>query len=533
LTSIESIPTNAREITGFLLETPENTRPFLLQRIGHCRRNAGISAAAVYGDALACDALAPLHQGMIDAIVEEGGADAIDLLQKLRDGSANAKSRTALQAALLRLGTRAIDPKKPAPAAAAGTAYVGSCDGQGAFVVISAFKKPNGTMTLADLCIRVAADVRDGFVLTRQTSKDVKNLLNHMKQSSNIDFAAVPLEQAAWLVSEALERTSALKLEIPVEATPAVNLLRPLFERGLREKSVVEPAKEVTLAQVRRLLSRPVYYYWFFEIPALLSANVNPPPSDKEPPNRWFESAARKLDKPALRERVVAMARYMAYWHAWRGEEALAAQCQAMALTTERDFAKSPLVRVMLERSLTVEPEEETLEAEAIGTPEIRQYLKSIFFDKLNAPTGKDLAILDLTEVAMSSLEHALSVLPGERRPREDRRSEIAYTVANECFALFSNRNRADIEKHMDAIVKEFIKKFAFKKREALDLVAILVYALTQFVENICSECALDCFSHPTSDMSADFFSPHHPMATFLGEDDDNEQLELDDLWSR
>jgi hypothetical protein len=532
VTSIESIPANAQEITKFLLETPEITRPFLLNRIGLCRRQAGVSAVAVYADALSCADLAELHEGMIDAIIEEGGQGALDLLTKLRDQTAHSKTRGHLQSAILRLGTRAIDPKRNEHTAVPGSAYVGSCDGQGAFFVVSVFRKPNGTLTAADLCIRAAADVRDGFVVTRQSSNEVKSLLNRVKRESNCAFASVSLEQAAWVVADAVERTRRLKVEIPADAVPAINLLRPLFEPGIKNKPVVVPVKSLSLAQIRRVLARPVYDYWFFEIPVLIGAGVNPPPKNKEPSHRWFEAAARKLDQTALRERVVGMAWHMAYWHAWRGEEELASQCAAMGIAAENDFVKSGLVRVMLERSLAAEPEEESLETEMIGTPGVRQYLKSLFFNELVSPTGKELALLDLTEVAIASLERALAVLPGERRPREDRRSEIAFAIANESWKLFSSRRKVDIDRQMDLIVKEFVKKYGFKKRESLELIAIVVYALTQFAEEICSECPFDCYANPTADMSAPFFSPHHPMASFLEAGDDQEQLELDELWS-
>jgi hypothetical protein len=533
LSGIESIPTYAKEITAFLLDTPAQMRPFLLNRIGLCRKKVGVSAAAVYSHALACDDLAELHEGMISAIVEEGGLDAIELLQRLRDQTANRETRGRLHAALMRLSTRAIDPKRDERAPVAGSAYVGSCDGQGAFIIVSVFKKPNGSLTAADLCIRAAADVRDGFVVTRQSQKEVKSLLQRAKDSSCADFASVSLEQAAWVVAEALERTAALKVAIPTDAIPAVNLLRPLFTQGLKAKPTVEPAKKTTVAQVKRLLARPVYQYWFFEIPALVSAGVNPPRQDKAPSDRWLESAARKLDKEPLRGRVVAMARHMAYWHTWRGENELAGQCEAMALETERDFTHSPLVRVMLERTLTADLSEEEPVMEMLGAPEIRQYLKSLFFSELHAPTGKEMALLDLTEVAMVNLDQALACLTGERRPREDQKPEIAFAIANRYWELLSGRREVRVDEHMEGTLKEFVKKYGFKKREALELVAEIAFSLAQFTEEVCSVCEVDCFERPTADTSEVFFSPHHPMALYDDCDaEEQEQLEMDELWS-
>jgi hypothetical protein len=188
----------------------------------------------------------------------------------------------------------------------------------------------------------------------------------------------------------------------------------------------------------------------------------------------------------------------------------------------------------MLERTLTAEPSDEESRMEILGAPEVRQYLKSLFFYELRAPTGKEMALLDLTEAAMANLEQALAYLPGERRPREDQRPEIAFAIATRFWELMSTRLDAKVDEHMEGMLREFVKKFGFKKREALELVAEVALSLTQFMEEVCAVCAVSCFEHPTADTSEVFFSPHHPMAV----NDDNlheeeEQLELDDLWSQ
>jgi hypothetical protein len=153
----------------------------------------------------------------------------------------------------------------------------------------------------------------------------------------------------------------------------------------------------------------------------------------------------------------------MALYHTLRDEPEEAALLAAAAEATEQDFARSPLCRVLLERFLDPGagterhaasesgPLEDPLGIEGparddeegelgtgltrelaaelgddipdlfkavTGRPARRQHLKARFFTDIEEPRGRDLLLLDLTEAVTLGLQRALSLLPGDVRPR-------------------------------------------------------------------------------------------------------------------
>ena len=100
-----------------------------------------MGASGLYEHALNCPSMAPLHTQMIDFVAEEGGNRGIALLETLRDSCQDPERRRQIQRRLIRLGTAAIDlnvkQKKPLQ----GEIYLGSCDGQGAYVIVGFLKR--------------------------------------------------------------------------------------------------------------------------------------------------------------------------------------------------------------------------------------------------------------------------------------------------------------------------------------------------------------------------------------------------------
>lgn len=263
----------------------------------------------------------------------------------------------------------------------------------------------------------------------------------------------------------------------------------------------------------------------------MANAGVEPPFREK-PSERWLKTAARKLDRPPLRHRLAAMSRHMAAWHYWRGETEPASTCAALAASVEKNFAASPLVRAMLERTAATDLYDEAAEMLGYGTPEVRQFLKSQFFQTLKKPTAKDLALLDFTEAALSCLDAALALLPGERRPRDEHHPEIAFAIAGGHLDAIISANEATLDKSIQAMLKDLRKKYSLGKREGLEISSFIVQQLIRFIDEVCSGCSVNCFKHPNADVSEIFFSPRHPVEYSQRHARREEQLELDDLWT-
>jgi len=523
MTAIEVNPDTAQEVTDFLLETPEEMREFLLFRLSKCRREAGVSAATVYAFALRCDALAPLHELMVNAVVEEGNQDGMALLEELRREAPNPQAHRILQRAMMRMGTRAIDPQKCAKPPE-GTAYLGSCDGQGAFVVVGCFKKPNGSSTTANLCIRAASDIRDGFVIPRYTESELQETIARLRKGTGCEFVSIPLEHAAAIVTAARERTLALKLSVPEEARSALKLFSQFRKPEPIDDAQPQPLSKPSLSQIRRLLNRRFYRTWFFDAGDLYEADI-PPPNKGKPTRNWLNLAASKLDLPSIRNRIVAMTEHMQKWHCYRGEAELAALCVAAARSTEAEFVESALVRVMLERSCEMVQKREEKDISVFGSPEIRQALKSRFFKNLKSPKGKHMALLDFTEVVLSSMDNLLSQVPGERRPRDEEKPIIAYTISKFFLDFVTEDTDRSLDEHVLAMARSLRRRCRLTGEECYEIGFAVTLELISFMEEVCSQCPGSCTTRPRSNAADIFFSPHHPVDLFLGgyRDDDSQ----------
>ncbi len=521
LANAEASADASAEITELLLGAPEEIRETLLYRLGHCRRKAGISAVSAYAHALRCPELAALHAVMIDAVVEEGGRDGVALLHELRDAATNPDERRRLQGALMRGSTKAIEPGRSTKPAS-GSAYVGTCDGQGAFLLLGSFRKPNGVLTTASLCIQASADIRDGFVMPRHTQRELRGIIKQAREATGSEFASISLDQAADLVAEAVERTNLLGLSIPDDAKPAVRLFQQLSrepqvnERAGTEAVDTSRSGKVSMARTRRLLDNPIHASWFFDIGDLLGSQAEPPSEDGSL-KKWLEATASSLDTEPIQRRLSAMARHTAQWHAWRGEQDLAVLWAQLQQTTEKSFRRSPLVRAMLERTLQSAAHwdelQEDEEEEILGSPEVRQYLKSRFFRDLRSPRARDLALLDFVEVALLGLESALTLVPGERRPRDVDKPEIAFAVGQSFRDLVFEARRPSVEAHMPRMAEQLAQVCRMKPKERSAVVAKAVWELEAFVGEVCSCCPVACADNPDSDVADVFFSPHHPLA--------------------
>lgn len=564
LSTIEADPAEAEDLAEALESVSDDLRPALFAQVEEYRQKVGTPAAVAYEQVLRRPALVALRPILIAAMVEEGGNDAISLLQTLRSEETDAARRRNLQGALLRLHTRQLDGKWRGTGESC--AYVSSCDGQGAFFVLGHRDNPDGRCTLAMLCVRAAGDVRDGYVVPGQPPEQVDRLLRKFAADASTEFVRVEVAQATPLVQQAVSRTLALGMAVPLDAVSALRF----FERvdGIPAPPLAVPAK-VTLAALRKLMRRPAYRRsWFFDEGDLAGAGIAAPTRamPRAAQAAWIADAARRLgQEPALAQRLVAMAGHMANWHRLRNEPAEQAHLTAAQQATETNFATSPLVQVLLERTLAAllpspragrrsdragahdpsphhgdathfdaddagdeaYPDDEEDEFAPLGAdaqrltanpdqpplvdPTRRQFLKARFFADLTVPKGRDLALLDLTEATLVALQSSLDLIPSDRQPREEQKEAAAHGIATVFRDYLLAQKRIDLAKLSARFAAVLAKTCHLPPPLCESLGRALLRAGATFVEKVCHRCPVGCLDRPRTGMSAEFFSPEHP----------------------
>jgi hypothetical protein len=502
-----------------------------LEIVERHRLAAGLSAARVYDEALDEPLHPALVEAILEAVIEEAEPAGAALLERMRDVEEDPGMRRVWQKALLRCRSAGIDTGRR-PAAVEGFALVSHCDGQGAFVMIGAFENDDGTLTAADLCIRAASDVRDGFVAPRLPPGELRAFADQLDGDGGLHLVRTRLEEAATLAAEGVRRTLATGRAIPRDAADAVRLFERL--RGAEAPLPhVAPAARPTLRRVRALLRRSEYGSWFFDVGDLAGAGVVGTGAEK-PAKAWFAAAAAALDTPETRARVTAMAEHMACWHHWNREPDEAALCAALARTAAEDFGRSPLVRAMLEASIAKGAAAAMAATAArpavlaLGDETLRHRLKAELFADVRHPTARELGRLDLTEAAWVLLDVMLGSLPGERRPREDDHLALAHRLGGVVVGQVLGEPRRRAESARAACVAHVREATGLSVEAARAFADEALQALHGFVRGICGRCPVACLRHPDADYSDTFFADGHPA--FGGPDDEPPRAGLEDL---
>lgn len=549
-------PGGSAEITQFLLRAPtgQDDLPFemlaMFEMFESCRQRSAVPAAFTYRDALRCSELMPLHSRMLSAIVAEGGMASTRTLEDLMAHPPGPDSRREAQEALMRLRTRGLQAnrfpggaieegsgKQPVGSQAASEedhtleaeAFLSSCDGQGAFVLLIKAKLDGSHVSMADLCIRTAAEVRDGFILPRTTQEEFEELRDVLRAGGGSHLVRVPLSHAASVISEAAERTLAAGLSVPEKLERALHYAEWLSglareEPGFDfsgEETFPAPATSVLLDDFEDMLEDPVFESWFFDAGDLLGVGIDASEYESVEIDieKWLEDCIARLDTEPIRTRLSAMTRHMAWCYTWSGDTAGASQCAAAVQAIEREFRQCDLVWVMLERSLEMamlgELFDDSPRRRSIGDPQVRQQLQVECFPRLRHPKGKHLAILDLTEAALETLGDVINDLPGELRPPERTWTKLAFTMGKACAeTALEGRRPGDVAANgprFKRLLNGIKRHGRLDERTSVALWHRVAIELEDFVDTICGQCPVRCLDHPTANMSAVFFSPLHP----------------------
>ncbi len=519
LTAIQLEPSLACDVTGILLgASPEEQEFVLLHHIGRLRQEVGTPASIAYAHALREASLAHLHQYMIEAIIQERDSTGVQLLTDLRDHAADDETRRRFQSALLRIGTLQIEdiPGRNTPEA---TAYVSICDGQGAYFLFCRYKMSPGRSATASCCIRASSDIRDAFVLPGQPDKDFKEMLDRLSAEYLI-YTEVPLEHAAMLFSESVERTQKMGKKLPDSAIPVISMFERIVPSTPEE---VVPAKTISIYDIYELMDMPHYNSWFFDEGDLDGYGIRPPNeaanSSRSAHSAWLKEAATLLEKTPLKARLLAMLDHMIMWHTWAGDKESASILAAAAKQARSNFKRSAIVKVMLDRSLYNSEDYENIEDDAsesypnksmdIGSEELRSTIRRRFYNNLKRPSGKHMAELDFTEITYQQLHLSFSSLPGEKRPREDDILDLSHKMAEEfVIALFKGKDASFMISRLEKAAANYTE-LDFDERKSL--IFVLIDTLFGFIDSTCRQCRVQCLHSQRKGMADYFFSVTHP----------------------
>lgn len=355
------------DLVEVLLSFGEEDRLDVLPILRHARSEAGIPAVMAYDAALREPALAGCHPAMIEAIVEEGGEAATVLLEDLSRSGGGAVDGALVRRAQMRTRTAAIDPSAT-PREVEGRAYLGACDGQGAFIVFARVEVGK-RKTTANLVIRAAGEIRDGFVVPGQDVRDFDGMLETAGIESGFEFVEIPLAEASRIVRSALDRTRRMGVELTSEMKASVGLISSTDPAPEPDMEPSPLKGEKLMRSFERLMEDEIFHTWFFDDGDLGFVGGLPSPFDPE--RHVMELMAAAGGSP-LKDRLAAMTAYMGDYYRLAGDVEASRLMEAAALEVERDFKSSAAGKLVMGRTLAAALEREIgggEEAPARGQP--------------------------------------------------------------------------------------------------------------------------------------------------------------------
>lgn len=481
-----------------------------LEMLDEQRSLARMPAHIAYADALSTESLSDLHPAMIEAIEKEGHPQGIALLEKLGSKTKNRLTRKGFRKAALKARTTMADPA-PVEKVKDGVALVSSCDGQGAVVVLGRFENKDGSLSLANVCFRAEREIRDGFYLPRMSKDDFDDLVEMIRLEANTDFVEVPLLEASKLVYAVMERNQDIALDLDVQRAIScfprpTGLLR--FDSGKLPLS----AADHTMEEFEILLGRPEYESWFFDLADFEQAGVTVPRDECS--EQWIDEVVRRLDTPAIKDRLLAMTSHMAWWYHQKGDEESASMQLAANQDMVKDFKNSKFVKAMVVRSFFVINAHEQEDEEIlyhVGDVQLRLYLKSMFFKDVKVPKGRDLAILDFTEAAYLAFDELFDSLLGGMRPKPNLLPIISYKVGKIVASTLLSNLDCSVERLFEKVARTVRMVGGFGEGETRRIATAIMALLLDFAEDVCKECRVACLVHPKKKMSDIFFASNHP----------------------
>jgi hypothetical protein len=535
LIRIEADPAEGEALVSMLSAIPPDMMLLLFEELDRWRVGAGLAASVAYEALLRSPLLGAVFPKIVESLREQGDEEAVALLESVR---AEVKERTQqrlLQGALLRLRTRLLDEPKPTPSEAVG--FLSGCDTLGCFVVVARRQNPDGTTTLAVLCLHVSGEIRSGYVLTGQPPDRAQQLVEEIAAESGTRFIETKLGRLTTLLSQAAQNTLKSGRSVPVEALAALRFVSPFVGEPL---TLPEPSGRLTLTALRALLSRPEFGDgWRFtqseldrvpppKLTARTRRTTAPGPAGTTGTTTpkvvpWWQMMAAALAKnDATAQRLRSMISHMARYYVLADEPELAKLCLLAAAEVERDFVKSRLTQLLAENTLVWlgELADSTLPSPRgrSGVPLVsadrlswRQQLKSRFFAGIEKPSAHDLLALDYADEALQTIVATLSCAPSEEWPRFELQQQTAFELAV-AFRDQLIRQRGPSLSRLLTQSSRLVEQTMHVSRSLAGLLSSAVLTrLAGFAGEVCSACKVDCLNRLHADVSREFFALDHP----------------------
>lgn len=476
------------------------------------RTKARVPAYIAYEHTIQSDSFSDLHQEMIAAIEKEGHYQGITLLETLSSRTKDRSVQKGFQKAALKARTRMADPEM-IEEAENGFALASSCDGQGSIVVLACLNNENGSLSLANVCLRVDSEIRDGFYLSSISKDDFDDIVEQSQVGANIDFVRLSIGEAANVLHKAMEQNRKKNIPIDLDAQRAIACFPHRSDPLLYDPSSLPIDAGVhTVEDYEELLDSPEYESWFFDAADFEQAGVIAPDDCH---NDWIDETASKLDTPAIKERLLAMTSYMAWWCSKNGnEESAAMQLEANKSVVE-DFKNSVFVKAMVIQSFFAAHSREDFDDEenvlTLGDPKLRRYLQGMFFADEKAPTGREMALLDFTEAAYLAFDEIFESLPGDMHPRPNILPAISFEVAKIVGSTLLKKQADSTEQIIAKAARAIKKTTGLGKAHSQGIANMVISILFDFADNVCKKCRVACLFHPKKKMPEVFFGAGHP----------------------
>ncbi|MBA2321771.1 MAG: hypothetical protein H0V89_11525 [Deltaproteobacteria bacterium] len=220
-------------------------------------------------------------------------------------------------------------------------AWLGPCDGKGAFVALFEVCAPHGQSVLVSVVARLTEGLRDTLVSAPDLRDSVAAAVDELYAETHP--RPVPVDSALRAVGAVVERFGA-----DPDPAHALDILRPSLRGLSAEQPPAADSGPVSLADALSLLTRPeTANSWWIDFEDLRRANQTG--GDVATP--------LAIARGDFADRYPAMARYMARRAAACGDAAAAGAFGWLAADAAHDLAKSILLAALLERTSVIAPQ--------------------------------------------------------------------------------------------------------------------------------------------------------------------------------
>ena len=376
---------------------------------------------------------------------------------------------------------------------------------------------------IANLCLRVDDQMRDGFCLANRQGDEFEEMRNAFAEVQELPFARVPLELVGDLAMAALtadgNRNETASSELAHVARCFVWFARSCTEATPLEKTErLETTAFLTADESRRLFGGGDLETWFLNpedlaelgVPATMPAGAAP---------AWFAEQLIKIDVSQQRAYLGRMFDHMATYYRCRGKPDLSRRCRAAASSLTDSRRGREILHAWLEYSFTVNEANQDRDGEptimAFGDSARWQKIRQSCFPDLKKPKFRHLAVFDLTEAALIAAEPIILEFATERKPRFSALMPIAHAVAKAWVDLAlmtpTDSHAYQIQRRINRAINAIAAKGGLRRDDALVLWDSLDDQMKSFMDQVCGKCPVWCFGRPTGNAAAYFHHPLHP----------------------